>query len=119
MAISRTRIDSSRLFLRLAIGGMALLLGFEAIRHAAIPSMLLGLGHWLVHLIEMLCGFLIMIGFLMPVASLILTLVVGWPLVDGWLHGAPLLGDLHGVFLLLVTLATALGGAGKWALGRD
>ena len=42
-----------------------------------------------------------------------------WPLVAGWMHGAPLLGNLQGLFLLLVTLAAALGGAGKWAVGRD
>jgi uncharacterized membrane protein len=54
----------------------------------------------------------------MPVASLGLTLIVGWPLVMGWLHGAAILGNLHGLFLLLVALASALGGAGKWAVGR-
>jgi hypothetical protein len=54
----------------------------------------------------------------MPVASLGLTLIIGWPLVIGWMHGAPLLGNLHGLFLLLVAAASALGGAGKWAVGR-
>ena len=47
-----------------------------------------------------------------------LTLIIGWPLVVGWIHGAAVLGNLHGLFLLLVALASALGGAGKWAVGR-
>lgn len=119
MAVSKSRLDASRFFLRLAIGGMAMLLGFEALRHSAFPSTLSGAGHWALHLTEMLCGALIMIGLLMPIASLALTLVVGYPLVMGWIHGAPVLGDLHGLFLLLVVSATALGGAGQWALGRD
>jgi hypothetical protein len=46
-------------------------------------------------------------------------LVVAYPLVLGWMHGAPILGNLHGLFLLLVVFAGALGGAGQWALGRD
>ena len=36
----------------------------------------------------------------------------------GWMHGAPFFGNLHGLFLLLVAAASALGGAGKWAVGR-
>jgi len=119
MAVSKTRLDASRFFLRLAIGGMAILMGFEAIRHSAFPSTLNGAGHWALHLTEMLCGALIMIGFLMPYASAVLTLVVGLPIVLGWIHGAPVLGNLHALFLLLVVSATALGGAGQWALGRD
>jgi uncharacterized membrane protein YphA (DoxX/SURF4 family) len=119
MAVSKSRLDASRFFLRLAIGGMAILLGFEAIRHSAFPSTLVGAGHWMLHLTEMLCGVLIMIGLLMPIASAVLTLVVGVPIVLGWMHGAPILGNLHALFLLLVVLATALGGAGQWALGRD
>ncbi|WP_028103698.1 hypothetical protein [Pseudoduganella violaceinigra] len=119
MAVSKSRLDASRFFLRLAIGGMAILMGFEAIRHSAFPSTLSGAGHWGLHLAEMLCGVLIMIGLLMPIASLVLTLVVGIPIVLGWMHGAPILGNLHSLFLLLVVVATALGGAGQWALGRD
>jgi hypothetical protein len=119
MAVSKDRIDFSRFFLRLAIGGMAILLGFEALRHSGLPSTLWQAGYWMLHLVEMLCGVLILIGLLMPLASLVVTVIVGWPLVDGWAHGAALLGNLHGLFLLLVTLAAALGGAGKWAVGRE
>lgn len=119
MAVSKDRIDFSRFVLRLAIGGMAILLGFEALRHSGLPGTLWQAGHWMLHLVEMLCGVLILIGLLMPAASLVLTVIMGWPLVDGWVHGAALLGNLHGLFLLLVTLAAALGGAGKWAVGRE
>ena len=119
MAVSRTRLDASRFFLRLAIGGMAILMGFQALRHSGFPSTLNGAGYWALHLTEMLCGALIMIGLLMPYASAVLTLVVGLPIVLGWIHGAPVLGNLHALFLLLVVTATALGGAGQWALGKD
>ena len=119
MAVSKTRLDASRFFLRLAIGGMAILMGFQALRHSGFPSTLNGAGYWALHLTEMLCGALIMIGLLMPYASAVLTLVVGLPIVLGWIHGAPVLGNLHALFLLLVVTATALGGAGQWALGKD
>lgn len=119
MAVSKTRLDASRFCLRLAIGSMSILLGFEALRHAVFPSTLSGAGNWALHLAEMLCGALILLGLLMPLASIGLTLVVGLPMVLGWMHGAPVLGNLHGLFLLLVVLSTALGGAGQWALGRE
>jgi hypothetical protein len=119
MAVSKSRLDASRFFLRLAIGGLAILLGFEAIRHSGFPSTLHAAGYWGMHLLEMLCGALIMVGFLMPFASVVLTLIIGFPIVMGWMHGASILGDLHALFLLLVVSATALGGAGQWALGRE
>ena len=118
MAASSTRIAWSLLLLRLAVGGMALIVGLEPLLHASIPSSLAGVTNWGLHLAEMLCGVFMLLGLWMPVASLGLTLIVGWPLVMGWLHGAAILGNLHGLFLLLVALASALGGAGKWAVGR-
>ena len=118
MAASSTRIAWSLLLLRLAVGGMAFIVGLEPLLHAAIPSSLTGGANWALHLAEMLCGVFMLLGLWMPVASLGLTLIVGWPLVIGWLHGAAILGNLHGLFLLLVALASALGGAGKWAVGR-
>ena len=118
MAASSTRIAWSLLLLRLAVGGMAFVVGLEPLLHSSIPSSLAGAGHWALHLAEMLCGVLMVLGLWMPVASLGLTVIIGWPLVMGWLHGAAILGNLHGLFLLLVALASALGGAGKWAVGR-
>ena len=93
--------------------------GFEPLRHLAFPASLSQAGWWGLHLGEMLCGVFMVLGLWMPVASVGLTLIVGWPLVVGWMHGAPVLGNLHGLFLLLVALASALGGAGKWAVGHD
>jgi uncharacterized membrane protein YphA (DoxX/SURF4 family) len=119
MAVSKNRIDVSRFLLRLAIGGMAIWWGFDALRHSSFPATFMQVAYGLLHLIELVCGLLVVIGLLMPAASLVLAVVVAWPLVAGWLHGAPLLGNLHGLFLLLVTLAAAVGGAGRWAVGRD
>ncbi|GBG03144.1 hypothetical protein AZSI13_24710 [Azospira sp. I13] len=118
MAASKTRIDWSLFLLRLAVGGMALLAGLEPLLGARIPGSFQQLAHWGLHLAEMLCGVFMLLGLWMPVASLGLTLIIGWPLVHGWLHGAPFFGNLHGLFLLLVALASALGGAGKWSVGR-
>jgi hypothetical protein len=118
MAASSTRIAWSLLLLRLAVGGMAVIIGLQPLLHASIPSSLASAGHWALYVAEMLCGVFMLLGLWMPVASLGLTLIVGWPLVIGWLHGAAILGNLHGLFLLLVALASALGGAGKWAVGR-
>jgi uncharacterized membrane protein YphA (DoxX/SURF4 family) len=118
MATSKTRIDWSLFFLRLAVGGMAFLAGFEPLMQARGAINLAHAAEWGLNLAEMLCGVFMLLGLWMPLASLGLTLIVGWPLVHGWLHGAALLGKLHGLFLLLVAFASALGGAGKWALGR-
>lgn len=118
MAASKTRIDWSLFCLRLAVGGMAFLAGFEPLSHSALPSTLAQAGHWGLHLAEMLCGIFMLLGLWMPLASIGLTMIIGWPLAQGWLHGAAVLGNLHGLFLLLVAFASALGGAGKWAIGR-
>lgn len=118
MAASKTRIDWSLFCLRLAVGGMAFLAGFEPLSHSALPATLAQAGHWGLHLAEMLCGIFMLLGLWMLVASVGLTLIIGWPLAQGWLHGAAFLGNLHGLFLLLVAFASALGGAGKWAIGR-
>ncbi len=118
MATSKNRIDWSLLLLRLAVGGMAFFAGFEPLMHSRLPGSMSQAGLWALHLAEMLCGVLMFIGCWMPIASLGLCLIIGWPLVLGWMHGAPVLGNLHGLFLLLVALASALGGAGKWAVGR-
>lgn len=119
MATSKTRIDWSLLCLRLAVGGMALIAGFEPLSHAHGEITVAHATEWGVSLAEMLCGIFMLLGLWMPVASLGLMLIIGWPLVHGWMHGAAFLGNLHGLFLLLVAFASALGGAGKWAVGRS
>jgi uncharacterized membrane protein YphA (DoxX/SURF4 family) len=119
MVAANTRIDWSLLLLRLAVGGMAFIAGFEPLLHSRLPVSLAHAGPWALHLGEALCGVGLLLGLWMPLASVGLTLIIGWPLVVGWLHGAPIAGNLHSVFLLLVVWAAALGGAGKWALGRN
>jgi hypothetical protein len=118
MAASKTRIDWALFLLRLAVGGMAVLLGFQALRgahgaisfnHAAVWGLALG---------ELVCGALILLGVWVGLAGGILAVVLGWPLVHGWMHGAGVLSNVSGLFRLLVGLACALGGGGKWAVGR-
>ena len=134
---SKVRTDWSLFLLRLAVGGMAFLAGLMPLLHARLPTTQALAVHWGLHLAEMLCGVFMLrealtgeqapqgtetvfmlLGLWMPLASFGLTLIIGWPLVSGWWHGAPVFGNLHGLFLLLVAAASALGGAGKWAVGR-
>lgn len=115
---SKVRTDWSLFLLRLAVGGMAFLAGLQPLLHARLPTTPALALHWGLHLAEMLCGVFMLLGLWMPLASFGLTLIIGWPLVSGWWHGAPVFGNLHGLFLLLVAAASALGGAGKWAVGR-
>ena len=118
MAASKNRIDWALFFLRLGVGGMALFQGLEALRHAkggvALGNALsLGLA-----LGEMLCGVLVLVGVWMVPAVLGLLLFIGWPLVHGWIHGAPVLGRPEALSRLLATLAAGLGGSGKWGFGK-
>ncbi len=118
MAASKTRIDWALLLLRVAVGGMAVMQAFAVLRgahgaitfaHAAVWGLALG---------ELICGTLLLLGLWVPLAGGILAAVLAWPLVHGWLHGASILSNLGGLFRLLVGLACALGGGGKWALER-
>lgn len=118
MAASKTRIDWALLFLRLAVGGMALLQGFTVLRSAHGAITMTHASTWGFSLGEMVCGALILVGLWVPLAGGILAVVLGWPLVHGWMHGAGLLSNLGGLFRLLVGLACALGGGGKWAVDR-
>jgi uncharacterized membrane protein len=118
MAASNTRIDWALLLLRLAVGGLAWLQGFTAVRHAHGTLSLAQAGALVAALGEVICGALILFGIWVPLAGGLLAALVGWPLAQGWIHGAAPLGNSGGVFRLLVTLACAIGGGGRWALSR-
>ncbi len=118
MAASKTRIDWALFFLRLAVGGMAVLQGFTVLRAAHGAITMAHASTWGFALGEMICGALILVGLWVPLAGGLLAVVLGWPLVHGWMHGAGLLSNLGGLFRLLVGLACALGGGGKWAVDR-
>lgn len=118
MAASKHRTDWALFFLRLGVGGLALFQGLESLRHAkgavtAANALSLGTA-----LGEMLCGALILLGVWMVPAVLGMLVLVGWPLVHGWIHGAPVLGQPNALFRFLATLAAGLGGPGKWGLGK-
>lgn len=118
MAASKTRIDWALLMLRLSVGGMAALHAFEVLRRAQGSITLAQAATWGMALGELVCGALLLVGLWVPVAGGLLAAVLGWPLVHGWLHGAGPLSNLAGLFRLLVGLACAVGGGGKWALDR-
>jgi uncharacterized membrane protein YphA (DoxX/SURF4 family) len=118
MAASKTRTDWALFLLRLAVGGMAVVQGFEVLRHAHGAITFAHVGTWGWALGELVCGALILVGLWVPLVGAILALVLGWPLVHGWIHGAGPLSNLGGLFRLLVGLACAIGGGGMWAVGR-
>ncbi|HEX9080643.1 MAG TPA: hypothetical protein VF768_00115 [Holophagaceae bacterium] len=111
-------MDWSLLLLRLGVGGLALFQGFLGLRHAhggATFAHAAGLG---LALGEMICGGLVVIGLWTWLVAALLAGIVGWPLVNGWIHGAGLLAHPSLLFRFLVTLACAIGGGGKWAVDR-
>ena len=118
MAASKTRTDWALFLLRLAVGGMAVVQGFEVLRHARGTITMAHASTWGLALGELVCGALILLGIWVPLAGGILAAVLGWPLVHGWIHGAGPLSNLPALFRLLVGLACAVGGGGKWAMDR-
>lgn len=118
MAASKTRLDWALLLLRVAVGGMAVLQGFSVLRHAHGAITFAHAATWGLALAELACGALLLVGLWVPVAGGALALLLGWPLVHGWLHGIGFLANLGGLFRLLVSLACAVGGGGKWAVDR-
>jgi uncharacterized membrane protein YphA (DoxX/SURF4 family) len=118
MAASTTRTDWALLLLRLAVGGFAVVQGFAVLRYAHGAITFAHATTWGLALGELVCGALLLVGLWVPLAGLLLVALLGWPLVHGWLHGAGLLTNLGSLFRLLVGLACAIGGGGKWALGR-
>lgn len=118
MAASKNRIDWALLLLRLGVGGLAVLQGFDALRHAKGAATVANALYLGTALGEMICGAMILVGIWMIPTVIGLLALIGWPLVHGWIHGAPVLGQPHALFRFLVTLAAGLGGAGKWGMGK-
>jgi len=118
MAASKNRIDWALLLLRLGVGGLAILQGIDPIRHAKGAMTVGNALHLGRALAEILCGSLVILGVWMVPAAIGILALIGWPLVHGWLHGSSVLGEPHGLFRFLATLASCLGGAGKWSVGK-
>ncbi len=118
MAASKTRTDWALLLLRLAVGGLAVLQAFVVLRQAHGSISLAHATAWGFALGELVCGAMILVGIWVPLAGGLLAMLLGWPLVHGWIHGAGPLANLGGLFRLLAGLACAIGGGGKWALER-
>lgn len=116
MAASKDRIDWALLLLRLAAGGYAIIQGLGALLHArgsitATNALRLGSA-----LLETVCGGLLVVGVWTLPATAALLATLGWPLVHGFAHGATVAGSAGALFRFLATLATGLGGPGKWSL---
>jgi len=118
MAASKTRVDWALFLLRLAVGGWAVMLGYQALRGAHGAISFAHAATWGLALGELVCGAMLLLGVWVGLAGGLLAAGLGWPLVQGWLHGAGALSNLAGLFRLLTGLACALGGGGKWAVGK-
>jgi hypothetical protein len=118
MAASKNRIDWALLLLRLGVGGLAVFQGFQLLWHAKGTVSVANALHLCFALGEVLCGALVLVGVWMIPAAIGLLVLIGWPLVQGWSHGAPVLGQPQVLFRFLATLAAGLGGAGKWGIGK-
>ena len=118
MAASKNRIDLALLSLRIGVGGLAVFQGFTSLRLGKGALTVGNALHLGAALGEMISGVLILIGVWMIPAVVELLALIAWPLVYGWSHGAPVLGQPSALFRLLATLATGLGGAGKWGVGK-
>lgn len=113
MPASKDRIDWALLLLRLGAGGHAIMQGLGPLLHArgslTVPNaMRLGSA-----LLETVCGGLLVVGvWTLPAAATLLVLL-GWPLAHGFAHGAT--GTAGALFRWVATLASGLGGPGKWS----
>ena len=119
MAASKNRIDWALLLLRLGVGGLAVFHGLGPLRHAKGVVSLANAVHLGCALGEILCGVFVLLGLFMIPAVIGILALICWPLVHGWLHGAPLLGQPNALFQFLATLASGMGGAGKWGVGKS
>lgn len=119
MATSKTRVDWALLLLRTALGLGFLLHAIPAVRYGSSSPTFANAGHWFWVLAELVGGSFMLLGLWMPWVCLPLLLVIGEPLVHGWLHGEAPLARPDALVRLLTLLASALGGPGKWALGKD
>ena len=116
MAASKTRIDWALFLLRIVVGAGLLLHAIPELRtgganfhHAA------QLGGALA---EAIGGVLVLIGLFQPIVCLVMVILLAAPLVEGWIHGAPLLGHLDLLLRIFTVGACGLGGPGKWGLGK-
>ena len=116
MAASKTRIDWALFLLRIVVGAGLLLHAIPELRtggadfhHAAQLGGALAEG---------IGGVLILIGLFQPVVCLVMAVLLAWPLVNGWVHGAAPLAHMEALLRLLTVAACGLGGPGKWGLGK-
>ncbi|MBI3132457.1 MAG: hypothetical protein HYZ13_14165 [Acidobacteria bacterium] len=115
---SSNRTGWALLLLRVAVGGAAILQGFTALRAAHGAITFANVGHWGLELGVMIAGAFVLVGLWLPITAGALAILLGWPLVHGWLHGAGALSQPDRLFRLLAALASAVGGAGKWGMGK-
>ncbi len=115
MAVSKDRSDWGLLLLRLAAGGFAIVHGLGPLLHARGSvsfANALRLGQ---ALLEVICGGFLVTGVWMLPSAITLAILAGWPMVKGWAQGDRILSDPAGLFRILATLASGLGGPGKWS----
>jgi len=115
---SKSRTDWSHLLLRLAVAFTFLAMAWPQIRHGSSAPTFANAWHWGQLFAQVMGAILLLIGLWTTLAAIPLLLVQGWPIVHALLHGADPLALRMNLLLLLVTVACAVGGPGKWAVGK-
>jgi uncharacterized membrane protein YphA (DoxX/SURF4 family) len=115
---SKTRTDWSLLLLRLAVGLAFVATALPQLRHLHGAASFSNALHIAEILGELVCGALLVLGLGMPWVVVPLLLIQGWPVVQALVHAQDPLSLRTGLLLLLATLASAVGGPGKWAIGK-
>lgn len=118
MAASKNRIDWALLLLRLAVGGWALLQGLQVLGRGGWRPTFAHAGTLGLALLKVVCGALTLAGVWVLPACLGLAALASVPMVQGLVRGGAILAHTTSIFHLLTALAAALGGGGRWSLGR-
>lgn len=118
MAASKNRIDWALLVLRLAVGGWAILQGLQVLGRGGWRPTFAHAGMLGLALLKVVCGALTLAGVWVLPAGLCLMALATVPVSQGLLRGGSPMAYASSIYQGLAALAAALGGGGRWSLGR-
>jgi uncharacterized membrane protein YphA (DoxX/SURF4 family) len=115
---SKTRTDWSLLILRVAVALAFIAAAWPQVRLGSTAPTFANALHWGQVIGQLLGAGLLLIGLWVPLACLPLLLIQGWPVAHALIHGVSPLALHLRLLLFLATLACAVGGPGKWGVGK-
>jgi len=116
---SSNRTSWALLILRLAVGFLFAASAIWQLRFAGGAITPAHAVKWGLLLIQALCGLLLMFGLWVPLACVPLFCMHGWPVVQALVRTANPTALRHELLTLASILACAIGGPGKWGMGRS